>query len=87
MAEDCDKGPKGGDVEKASSKTASPAAQLKSGAGGGASPNKAAKAGELLGMEGRKDGGYLSRNLSPDPEMERRVHLFVEEGDLRVGSL
>ncbi|KAL9703842.1 hypothetical protein quinque_007360 [Culex quinquefasciatus] len=43
MAEDCDKAPKGGDVEKASSKTASPAPQQKSG-GGGASPNKAAKA-------------------------------------------
>ncbi|XP_038109514.1 solute carrier family 12 member 4 isoform X3 [Culex quinquefasciatus] len=70
MAEDCDKGPKGGDVEKASSKTASPAAQLKSGAGGGASPNKAAKAGEPT-----DDQPFVSKN----EKMETNLYLYSEE--------
>uniref|UniRef100_A0A8D8FJ36 Solute carrier family 12 member 6 n=1 Tax=Culex pipiens TaxID=7175 RepID=A0A8D8FJ36_CULPI len=69
MAEDCDKAPKGGDVEKASSKTASPAPQQKSG-GGGASPNKAAKAGEPT-----DDQPFVSKN----EKMETNLYLYSEE--------
>lgn len=77
MAEDCDKAPaKGGDVEKASSKTASPAPQLKSSGGaeatggGGASPNKAAKAGEPT-----DDQPFVSKN----EKMETNLYLYSEE--------
>lgn len=67
MAEDCDKAPvtnKGGDVEKAGSKQASPAPQQKAAGGAAAaaaSPNKAAGTGKL-----RNGGMGFSSNVIND---------------------
>ncbi|XP_055623854.1 solute carrier family 12 member 4 isoform X2 [Toxorhynchites rutilus septentrionalis] len=77
MAEDCDKTPvanKGGDVEKAASKQASPAPQQKSAgaATGASSPNKAATAGS---GEPTDDQPFVSKN----EKLDTNLFLYSDE--------